>query len=216
VFLTYVPLLPYVTLPYERMDENVQMLSEQVRVQGQTTVAGAQQNVAPPLEVYAYPGSIARAIADDLNAEGLFRDVSYVGGGPVTGYRYVLTGVLRESPLTQYATSFCLGAPGVLLWILPVPMQKTTGAITADLTLTDTQTGAAIWTHTLHGEVSRITTMYNSDGIVYGGGIWSYNAVLPPSDVQVDRQSLFAWHFEALRRAMREAKPSLAHALQPQ
>jgi hypothetical protein len=213
-FLTYVPLIPYVSLPFERMDENVRLLSDQVQTSGVRSIAGAEQNVAPQFSQYAYPGSIARAIATDLAAQGLFQEVRYVGNESTAGYQYVLSGTLRETPLAQYATSFCLGAPGVLLWLLPIPMTKTAGSITVDLTLTDTATQAVIWRQTLRNEVSRIDMMYTSEGVVYGGGIFSYSMILPPSDAQVDRQSLFAWHFEALRRAMNDAKPSLAQALQ--
>lgn len=37
--------------------------------------------------------------------------------------------------------------------------------------------------------------------------------VYVPSDAQVDRDSIFAWNFEALRRGMQEAKTDLARTL---
>jgi hypothetical protein len=36
---------------------------------------------------------------------------------------------------------------------------------------------------------------------------------LAPDVTTVDRQSLFQWHFESLRRSMEAAKPNLARAL---
>jgi len=50
--------------------------------------------------------------------------------------------------------------------------------------------------------------------MIYGrGGAFSFNLLPPPSDAKVDRHSLFSWHFEALRRAMLEARSDLAAAL---
>jgi hypothetical protein len=210
-FLTYVPLLPYVSLPYERLDESVNLLSEDIKEYGVRDMP-----LAPPLDTYTYPVSIPRAIADDLAASGLFISVQYVGDGVAPpGCEYVLDGAVRASPLRSSATSFGLGIAGVLLWNLPIPMQKTTADISVDLVLTDLRSGQVVWRDTLTSEVSRIATIYN-DVIVYGSaGLWSFNLLpLQPEVTTVDRHSLFSWHFEALRRAMAAAKPSLARALQ--
>jgi len=214
VFLTYVPLLPYVSLPFERLDESVKIQSDDIKVSGGGITAGAAQNVAPDFEEYTYPVSIPRAIAADLDTSGLFSKVSYVGAGATDGYRYVMTGSVRQSPLHETVTSYGLGMAGVLLWILPIPMQKTSASVTVDMTLTDTATNAAIWHDSIGGEVSRIATMYTS-AMVYGSrGAFSFNLIPPPEDARVDHRSLFSWHFEALRRAMDRAKPGLAAVLQ--
>lgn len=207
-FLTYVPLLPYVTMPWERLDESVNLLSEDIKEEG------TEMPVAPPLRTYAYPVSVPRAIADDLAGSGLFSSVAYVGNSAPTGYDYVLSGQLTASPLTSTGTSYGLGAAGVLLWTLPIPMQKTSADVTVDLSLSDTRTGQVIWRDTLSSEVSRIATIYN-DNIYYGSaGIWSFNLLpLAPDITTVDRRSLFQWHFESLRRSMEAAKPNLARAL---
>jgi hypothetical protein len=213
LFLTYVPLLPYVTSPFERLDESVQKQSEGIEAGGRGITMGATQSVAPPFEHYNYPRSFARAIADDLNASGLFRDVQFVDADAAHDFDYVLGGSVRESPLRSTASSFGLGMVGVLLWFIPVPMQKTTANITVDLNVTDRQTGEVVWTRSLDSEVSRYATMYSS-ALVYGrGGAFSFNLLPPPSDAKVDRNSLFSWHFEALRRAMIDARPDLAEAL---
>jgi hypothetical protein len=83
--------------------------------------------------------------------------------------------------------------------------------------LVDSRSGDAIWHDTLSGEVSRVATIYNAP-IVYGSrGLFSFSVLpLRPSVTTVDRDSLFSWHFEALRRAMQAAKPRLAHVLAAQ
>ena len=209
LFLTYIPILPYVTLPWERLDESVNLLSEDVERYHVRSMP-----VAPPLDTYTYPISMPRAIADDLAGSGLFSEVVYVGDGDTSGYHYVLGGQVRASPLTNTVTSYGLGIAGVLLWILPIPMQKTTADVSIDLSLEDRHSGEVIWHDTISSEVSRIATLYNQ-AIIYGsGGAFSFNLLPQQSDVTtVDRDSLFQWHFESLRRSMEAAKPSLAHAL---
>jgi hypothetical protein len=50
--------------------------------------------------------------------------------------------------------------------------------------------------------------------MIYGrGGAFSFNVMPPPADSQVDRFSLFSWHFEALRRGMLDARGDLAATL---
>jgi hypothetical protein len=213
MFLTYVPLLPWVTLPFERLDESVRKQSESIERGGRGITAGATQSVAPPFEEYTYPRSFARTIADDLQASGVFREVRFVEDEGASGFDYVLRGVVRESPLRNSTTSFGLGMAGVLLWIIPVPMQKTSASVTVDLELADAASGAVVWKRSLESDVSRYATMYSS-AIVYGrGGAFSFNLLPPPSDAKVDRHSLFSWHFEALRRGMSDARTDLAAAV---
>jgi len=208
MFMTYIPLLPWVSLPFERFDEDVALMSDEIKS------AGARRPIAPPLREFEYPVSIPRAIAEDLAASGLFQDVRYVGGGPTTDYRFVLSGAVQASPLVETATSYGLGFAGVLLWPLALPMQKQTAAVTVALTLTDTTSGAVIWTDTLHSEVSRIATMYSTTLDYGNGGIFTFSMLPLPSDAPgVDRNSLFSWHFAALRQAMEVDKPKLAAAL---
>lgn len=213
MFLTYVPLLPWVSFPFERLDESVRKQSEGIERGGRGITAGAEQPVAPPYEQYTYPRSFARAIADDLNGSQLFREVRFVEADATAGFDYVLRGAVRESPLRSTATSYGLGMAGVLLWFLPIPMQKTTAAVSVDLTLTDARTGQEVWKRSLTSDVSRLATMYSSVMIYGRGGAFSFNLLPPPADAQVDRHSLFSWHFEALRRGMVDARGDLAASL---
>src|SRR5262245_8818696 len=214
IWLTYVPLLPYVSLPYERLDESVARISDEIAERGRGISFGAAQPVAPPLEEYSYPRSFARAVADDLAASGLFEAVLYVDGD-ASGHRWLLEGVLRETPLETDASSFGLGAPGVLLWLLPIPMMKTKASAAVNLVLRDQESGDVVWQHTLASEISRLTSLYTSSALIYGrGGAFSFQVVPPPDGAGVDRRSLFGWHFGALRQAMLAARADLARALE--
>ena len=213
MFLTYVPLLPYVTADFERLDETVRMNADAMAARGQTRNAVVALAPAPPYEEYTYPASFARAIADDLAASGIFEDVQFVGDRSFEGFAYELSGTLLETPMYQTATSYGLGAPGVLLWLLPLPMQKTSTAVSMDLRLTNLGSGAVVWLERIHGEVSRVTMLYTSQGIIYGPNVLSYSHVFPPEDAGVDRLSVFGWHFAALRAAMAPTKARIAEAV---
>lgn len=158
--------------------------------------------------------SCPAAIVEDLASAGLFDGVDFVEDGVTDGYRYVLSGTLHASPLRTTTTSFGLGMAGVLLWILPVPMAKTTASLDLDLVLTDRETGDVVWTKRLDESIRRYYTLYTSSAMIYGrGGAFSFNLVPPPSDSKVDRRSLFSWHFETLRRAMLDSRNEIAAAL---
>jgi hypothetical protein len=214
LFLTYVPLIPYVTMRWERLEESIRVQSESIAAAGRGITLGARQDVAPPFYEYYYPNSFARAIAEDLAATGLFQHVEYGSEAEAENSRYVLRGNVSETPLRTSTTSFGLGIVGVLLWFLPVPMAKTTAEIGLDLDLTDNETGEVIWERHLESGLNRYITLYTSSAMVYGrGGAFSFNLVPPPGDSKVDRRSLFSWHFEALRRGMLDSKDDLARAL---
>jgi hypothetical protein len=215
LFLTYVPLLPYVTLRWERIEESVRIQSEAIDASGRGLTLGAAQAVAPPFEEYYYPNSFAEAVARDLEATGIFSRVSYVADGPTTGSDFLLAGTLRATPLRSSTSSFGLGAAGVLLWLLPVPISKTTVELQLEIELTDLVRNRLVWKRILSSEVHRYYSLYTSSAMVYGrGGAFSFNLMPPPSDSRVDRRSLFSWHFEAFRRAMRDTHQELALALE--
>jgi hypothetical protein len=214
IFLLYIPLIPWVTMPFERVDESVRQISDGIERSGRGMTLGADVGPAPDFAVYTYPHSFPRAIAQDLAASGLFEDCRYVGDEPVGDARYVLSGVVRETPLRRSSTSFGLGMAGVLLWLLPVPMSKTTAEVEVDLSLVDQSTGQEIWKRTLSSDLSRYFMLYTSSAMIYGrSGAFSFNLEPPPSDAHVDRRSLFSWHFGALRRAMLDARQDLAATL---
>jgi hypothetical protein len=206
MFLVYVPLLPYVPLDFERLDESMRIQGEQISGRG-------LMNKPPEDSRYMYPVSFPRAIADDLRSSGLFRDVTFVEDGTPSGYDLVLTGALRESPMRLSASSYLLGVPGVLLWFLPIPNQRTTAEVVLDVRVREVAMDATVWEQSLRGDVSRFATLY-TPGMTYGrAGPFAFNLLPVPKDAKVDRASLFSWHFEALRRAMEEARPELAAAL---
>ncbi|HVN84206.1 MAG TPA: hypothetical protein VMW17_05090 [Candidatus Binatia bacterium] len=202
LLLAMVPLVPYASMSFERLDETARLQSEN----------GAEPT-APDFEQYAYAASFARAIADDLAASGLFKKVDYTGQRGATGYQYVLDGVLLETPLVDSKTCYLFGLPTCYIDFLGVPSIKTTARVKLRLNLRDAASGVSVWSQTIEGQASALYNDAYSSPILYGPSIFSFETPIPPADWPVDNRSIFAFHFEALRRAMAQAKPDLAAAL---
>ena len=195
LFKTYIPFLPNVSMSYERLDESDVM---------------TQKDKTNAVEVASdFKVSVSKAIADDLKSTGLFKDVRYIGEQPVpSDADLILGGDLKTTALDTTYTSYCLGMVGVLLWILPIPMARTTGHVEASLKMTD-PSGKEVWSDQLTGKSKRTYTMYNSAGkaisSVFSLEIKRYGK----NKEGVDGDSFWAYHSSALRRGMIDVKRSL-------
>lgn len=194
MFLTYVPLLPYVSIPYERLDE----LYERAH----------RERGGAFFENEHFTVKMAKAMAEDLQKSELFEEVRFVPEGTPDA-DYVLTGALRKTQFDVNMTSYMLGMAGVLLWMLPIPIGSNTADVHIDLLLRD-RSGATVWKYPLQGDAGRIFTLYNSGGApvsnVFTLEIKRYGS----NDKGIDPNSLWAYHADALRGGMGEAKTSLA------
>lgn len=199
LFKTYIPLLPYVKVSYERLDEsymrNRRNLGESPSPSEHFTVA------------------IAAEIARDLRESGLFHEVHFTPDPAIAAsYDLVLAGTLRSTEFDIYATSYMLGAPGVLLWFLPIPLGKDEATVAVDLELRNAA-GSPLWSHSFEERASRLFTLYNSSG---GSTSSRYRVEIKrygSNPIGIDGDSVWAYHAEALRRGMAGVKGSLATAL---
>lgn len=195
LFKTYIPLLPNVSMSYERLDESDVMTQEE-----RTNAVEERSD---------FKVSVSKAIADDLKSTGLFKEVRYIGDQPVpSDADLVLSGDLKTTALDTTFTSYCLGMVGVLLWILPIPMARTTGHVEAALKMTE-PSGKEVWSDQLAGKSKRTYTMYNSAGkaisSVFSLEIKRYGK----NKEGVDGDSFWAYHASALRGGMVDVKRSL-------
>jgi hypothetical protein len=211
LFLTYVPLVPFIWMPYERMDELVADISEKIKLGGRGITLAAKQNVAPPFSETQYPVSMAKAVAKDLG-QYLGR-AEFVRDPPKEGYDFVLKGTLRETPITVWATSYCLSIAGVLLWLVGPPCGGLTSSTVIDLALED-KSGKTLWEGRLDGSTGKLVTLYTSSAMIYGrAGAFSMN-IYPCWDGAVDCRSLFAWNFLALKNGLDVVKANILQAIQ--
>jgi hypothetical protein len=188
----YIPLLPYVKIPYERLDE--------VSLQHE----GAREERGKPLdrETQHFTQAIASAITDDLRWSGMFSDVALLSDPAqrVDG-AYVLDGELRSTELDLNRTAYMLGPVGVLLWVLPIPLGSTTADVKADLRMLD-PAGKVVWQEKLEGRGSRMYTMYNSGGRPVSSVMALEIKHYGENDEGVDGDSLWAYHASAIRSGM--------------
>lgn len=200
MFLTYVPLIPYVTIPYERLDESLEVAT---RERGGTL---------PQSEHFTV--KMAEAIANDLRQSGLFEEVRFVPEGEGDG-DYVLAGKLRKTEFDVNATSYMLGMAGVLLWLVPIPIGSNSAEVHIDLVMRD-RAGQTVWQYPLRGDAGQWFTLYNSGGAPVSNRLALEIKRYGSNDKGIDPNSLWAYHADALRGGMAEAKASLAQYLATQ
>lgn len=198
-FLTYVPLIPYLRVPYERLDE--------IDVEHQS----AKKNPLGP--EHHFTRLFAEAIARDLESSGLFREVIYEPDARVLpAFEYLLSGTLRSTRFDQTVSSYLLGMAGVLLWLMPIPMAGQTAHVELDLELRD-RSGEPVWSYRIDEQETRWYTLYNSGGQAvtsrYSLEIKRYGS----NDAGIEADSFWAYHAAALREGMAGAKRSLAEFL---
>jgi len=199
LFLTYVPLIPYVTVAYERLDE-----SDEVH---------KRSRGIPWRDDSSMTHLLMRAVARDLESSKFFSEVRLIGDEPIPpDVDYVLEGSLESTLFNVYTTSYGLGMVGVLLWFLPIPMGQQEGNVEIWLSLHD-RSGQEVWAERLTGEGSRFYTMYNSGGAAissrYSLEIKRYGS----NDEGIDGDSIWAYYASAMRTGMTDIKESLASFL---
>jgi hypothetical protein len=196
MFLTYIPMVPYVKIPYERLDESDQM--------------HRGLEIGPDRGDSHFTVAMSEVISSDLAASGLFREVRYIGNDPIPpDADYVLVGKLESTEFDVYATSYMLGMVGVLLWILPLPIGKNKATVGAYLRLLD-RSGQQVWAGELKGEGSRIFTLYNSNGAPVTNSMMLEIKRYSGNDAGIDGDSLWAYHAAALRSGMKGVKESMS------
>jgi hypothetical protein len=202
MFKTYIPLLPYVRIPYERLDETSRIHEQRKEERNQGLNRSTDH----------FTVSIAQAIADDLRSSGLFREVVFDGPGVDASDAYVLDGDLKSTEFDQFATSYMLGMAGVLLWILPIPCGEHAASVEADLRLSDPQ-GRVVWKDALSGRGKRLFTLYNSSGAPVSSRFRLEIKRYGSNREGIDGNSLWAYHASAIRLGMEPVKRSLAGSL---
>lgn len=198
-FLSYIPLVPFFKVPYERVDESY---------------LKAHDHPDPWEEDEEhFTRKAAQAIAHDLDRSQIFQEVRFVESAEAWPEAdLVLGGKLRGSEYDVYITSYMLGMAGVLLWIIPgVPVGRSAASMDLDLELRTTS-GDRVWSEHAEGRAGKIFWLYTSNakvGSQYGLEVYRYKR----NRYEIDRNSLWAYHSEALRRAMEEAKASIVEGL---
>lgn len=198
LFLTYVPLLPWIKIPYERLDESYLKSRD---VEGERKAHGEH-----------FTRKFSEVMAEDLRRSGLFESVRFVGeGDPGAEVDLVLSGALRSTEFDAYASSYMLGMPGVLLWLLPIPVGRNAATVELDLELRRPG-GTVVWSDQVQGRSGQLFFLYSPSASVageFGLDVYRFRG----DEHGIDEDSLWAYHADALRKAMEEARGSLRESL---
>ena len=195
---TYIPLLPYITIPYERLDE--------------TDIMTRTEWHELTKEHKPFTSLIGRAIATDLASSGLFKEVRYIGDGDVPqDADYVLNGSLESTQFNTHMSSYMLGMPGVLLWLLPIPMQSHDVTVKGTLLLKNLS-NQEISSYQLSGSANKWFTMYSSKASIASTMTMTISKYGKNKE-GIDAQSIWAYHASALRNAMQEVRSEMTNSL---
>lgn len=199
IFKAYIPLVPYFTIPYERLDETDQIIQ-------------MQKKLTSPDKEMLFTHTFAEAIAIDLASTGYFKEVRYIGNKPVPADAdYVLGGSLTGTPYDTNISSYMLGFVGVLGWIAPIPMQSTDVKVTADLYMINKETGAQ-FQYDFNGSANRWYTMYGSKGAL--SSRMTFNTRPYKSNKHgIDTNSAWSFYAASLREATNQLKVELREDL---
>jgi len=198
LLLTYLPLIPYIRIPFERLDESDELHK---RIHG---LLWTDQD--------AFTHLFAKTIADDLDRSGLFSEVRIYGQEPITApVDYVLEGSLESSGFDVYASSYGLGIAGLVLWYLPIPMGRQAAHVEIRLRLRNAR-GEEVWSEQIVGDASRIHTMYRARAPLTAGHALQI-ARFGKNDEGIDASSLWGYYASAIRAGMAKAKLSLSARL---
>lgn len=157
--------------------------------------------------------SLARAIADDLRASGLFEEVQFEGDDSPPATTYELRGILWDPRLTGTFTTFGLSFFALPLMLLPVPVEQGAAVARLDLRLIENSPGRTLWSYSLNETIAR-NLHTSTRHLAYGRhGAASLSVPIPPAVDGVNPKSYFFWHLAALRQGMASAKRRLAAAL---
>ena len=197
MFLTYVPLIPFVEIPFERVDESL----EKIGVAGLLPDAGL-------------PRQVSQALVRDLVKSGIAKKSFLVREGIESPPAHLLlTGELLSTKHTQYATSYMLGIFGVYLWLLPIPVGSTVADIEARISLSDPN-GNEVWRCSVEGTSRAITTLYNSaNGARTDPQLRMQTHHFGENTKGIDPNSLWAFHSDAMRSGMKPCRASMAEFL---
>jgi len=98
---------------------------------------------------------------------------------------------------------------GVLLWLLPIPLGRDKATVSATFEIVNPN-GESLWSHVSSHSASKIFTLYNSNGASTSSTRRIEIKKYGSNKIGIDGHSLWAYHAEALREAMGEAKASMA------
>jgi hypothetical protein len=139
IFLFYIPIMPigWMTL---------------------NTPEGGQQHVASGLWLFRPPEDIAKAVAEEINNSGIFKEAFFTNRA--SEGELILKGNLKSTYYYGSMISYCISFYGVYLWFIGLPAGSYENNLEISFELVESSTGNVLWNETYKKEFSKVFWIY--------------------------------------------------------
>ena len=139
IVLMYIPLLPY-----GWMELN--------------TPEGVQMHVTSGLWFFKPPEDLAKAIAEEINNSGIFKEAFFTYRASEAGLN--MRGNLKSTYYNGKLFSYCLSLYGADLWFIGFPAGSYENNLEISFELVDSATGKILWSDTYKKDYSKVFWIY--------------------------------------------------------
>ena len=125
------------------------------------TPEGGQAHIASGLWLFKPPEDIAKAIAEEINNSGIFREAFFTNRA--SEGELSLRGNLKSTYYHGKLFSYCISSYGVYLWLIGFPAGSYENNFEISLELVEGSTGKVLWNETYKKEFSKTFWIYAPD-----------------------------------------------------
>ena len=122
------------------------------------TPEGGQQHIASGLWLFRPPEDIAKAIAEEINNSGIFREAFFTNRA--SEGELTLRGNLKSTFYNGNLISYCLSVYGVYLWLIGLPAGSYGNNLEIAFELAESSTGKILWNETYKKDFSKVFWIY--------------------------------------------------------
>ena len=122
------------------------------------TPEGGQMHVASGLWLFKPPEDIAKAVAEEINNSGIFKEAFFTNRA--SEGQLVLKGNVKSTYYYGSMISYCLSFYGVYLWLVGFPAGTYENNLEVAFELVESSTGNVLWNETYKKEFSKVFWIY--------------------------------------------------------
>jgi len=122
------------------------------------TPEGGQMHMVSGLWLFKPPEDIAKAIAEELNNSGIFREAFFTNRA--SEGELTMKGNLISTYYTGTLISYCISFYGVYLWLIGLPAGSYGNDLEISFELVESSTGKVLWNNTYKKEFSKVFWIY--------------------------------------------------------
>jgi hypothetical protein len=122
------------------------------------TPEGGQQHVASGLWLFKPPEDIAKAVAEEINNSGIFKEAFFTNRA--SEGELILKGNLKSTYYYGSMITYCMSIYGAYLWLLGFPTGTYENNLEISFELVESSTGKSLWNETYKKEFSKTFWIY--------------------------------------------------------